>query len=526
MVEKVNQSDRVNTLEQKTERPLAIEMEGITKVYGKNRANDNIDFNVCEGEIHALLGENGAGKSTLMSVLYGLTTPDSGAIRVNSKPATINTPHDAIKRGIGMVHQNFMLVPTFTVAQNVVLGTQRRKFFRRDRDAAAEVEKYSQQFGIEVDPNALTGDLPVDMMQRVEILKLLYRGATTLILDEPTSVLGPVESAALFKTLEKLRSEGASIVIVTHKLAEVMAFADRVTVLRAGTKVLTQSRGEYDAESLAKAMVPHESKSLPPRDGSAEAAGVRLRVRDLTVKNETGAVGLNGLTVDVHGGEVLGVAGVAGNGQQEFLRALSGILPTSSGHVWIDDVQVDEFDTRGRRKVGLGVIPDDREGWAIAPTMTIAENLALTRVGTSELAGRVLIDWKEQRKTVKQLIEDYEVRPADPDIAIGSLSGGNKQKVVLARELERSPGVILAANATQGLDIGAAALVHRKLLEARNEGAAVVIISGDLDEIFKVTDRLIVLYKGQIAYECQTSEADYNQVARAMAGVEIGEVAS
>lgn len=504
----------------------AVQMEGITKIYGSNRANDGVNFDVRHSEIHALLGENGAGKSTLMSILYGLTQPDAGEIRVESEQVTMSTPNDAIAKGIGMVHQNFMLIPTFTVAQNIVLGTHGRKIFRSDKRAEELVAECSNRYEIDVDPRATVGDLPVDIMQRVEILKLLYRGAKTLILDEPTSVLGPVESASLFKILKNLREEGASIVIVTHKLAEVMDLADRVTVLRAGKKILTQERGQFDMDSLADAMVPHELSALPLQGGRVADAKPLLQIKELTVRNDAGAVGLDGLSLDVAPGEIVGVAGVAGNGQQEMLRGIMGVRPAVSGEISVDGRRIEHLDTKGRRQAGLGIIPDDREGWAIAPTLTVAENLALTRIGAGELEGRFFINWKKNRKKVKKLIADYEVRPADPDVPIGSLSGGNKQKVVLARELERKPKVILAANVTQGLDIGSAALVHRKLLEARNDGAAVVVVTGDLDELFSITDRLIVLFNGQVAYASRTSEAVYSRVAAAMAGVPEGVEAS
>lgn len=494
-------------------------MSGITKVYGSNRANDGVNLSLRSSEIHALLGENGAGKSTLMSILYGLTKPDSGVITVDSERVNITTPDAAIKLGIGMVHQNFMLVPTFTVAENVVLGSETTGVFRTSKAAEDAVAECAERFGIEVDPRAKVDDLPVDLMQRVEILKLLYRGARTLILDEPTSVLGPVESEALFEILENLRSQDAAIVIVTHKLSEVMAMADCVTVLRSGKNVLTATRGEYDADSLARAMVPNEIRPLPSREVATETTGPsRLVVSNLTVRTDEGVLGLDDISVAVDAGEVLGVAGVAGNGQQELLRTLSGITQMESGAIQVDGKDISKLDTRKRRKAGLAVIPDDREGWAIAPTMTVAENLALTRIGTGETPRRFLLAPRSSRRSVKELIEEYEVRPNDPSAMMGSLSGGNKQKVVLARELERRPKIVLAANPTQGLDLGAAALVHRKLLEARNNGAAIVLVSGDLDELFKVSDRLIVLFKGRIGYQSVTAKADYGHVAAAMAG--------
>jgi simple sugar transport system ATP-binding protein len=500
----------------------AVEMLDIVKVYGSNRANDGVEFVLNRGEIHALLGENGAGKTTLMSILYGLSRPDSGEIRVNGRTREIRSPQHALALGIGMVHQTFMLVPTFTVAEAVVLGTGRRRMLLKRADAEARVAECAERYGIAVDPRAVVDDLPVDSKQRVEILKLLYRGAQTLILDEPTSVLGPVESAALFDTLDRLREGGASIVIVTHKLREVMAMADRVSVLRRGRNVMNAVRGDYDAESLARAMVPEEVRSLParaPADGGNHRP--RLEVRGLTVHSTPGVAAVDDVSFEVRAGEVLGVAGVAGNGQQELLRALAGILPVTSGTFAIDGIDATSFDTRRLRQAGVAAIPDDRHAWGIAPSMTVAENLALTRVGSRQTGRRRTFDLARRRARTLELVAEFEIRPPHPNLPISALSGGNQQKVVLARELEREPGVVLVANPTQGLDVGATALVHRKLLEARNRGAAVLLVSGDIDELITVSDRLVVLYRGRIALETAVHGADAGQIARAMAGTHL-----
>jgi general nucleoside transport system ATP-binding protein len=501
----------------------AVEMLDIVKVYGANAANDGVRFVLNRGEIHALLGENGAGKTTLMSILYGMSRPDSGEIRVNGQPREIPSPQQALALGIGMVHQTFMLVPTFTVAEAVVLGTGGRGMRFRRADAEARVAACAERYGIAVDPRATVDDLPVDSKQRVEILKLLYRGARTLILDEPTSVLGPVESAALFDTLDALRAGGASIVIVTHKLREVMAMADRVTVLRRGRNVIDAVRGEYDAESLARAMVAEDVRSLPAR-AEADTGGharPRLEVRGLTVHSPPGVPAVDDISFEVRAGEVLGVAGVAGNGQQELLRALAGTLPATSGTFAIDGVDATNFDTRRLRRHGVAAIPDDRQAWGIAPSMTVAENLALTRVGSRQTGHKRTFDITRRRARTAELIAEFEIRPANPNLPISALSGGNQQKVVLARELERDPGVVLVANPTQGLDVGATALVHRKLLEARNRGAAVLLVSGDIDELTTVSDRLVVLYRGRVALETDVHDADTGRIARAMAGTHV-----
>lgn len=501
----------------------AVEMLDIVKIYGANAANEGVRFVANRGEIHALLGENGAGKTTLMSILYGLTRPDSGEIRVDGITREIPSPQHALALGIGMVHQTFMLVPTFTVAEAVVLGTGRRRLLFKRADAEARVAECAERYGIAVDPRAPVDDLPVDSKQRVEILKLLYRGAQTLILDEPTSVLGPVESAALFDTLDTLRAGGASIVIVTHKLQEVMAMADRVSVLRRGRNVMDAVRGEYDAESLARAMVPEEVRALParaPAEGGSRSRP-RLEVRGLTAHSAPGVTAVDDVSFAVRAGEVLGVAGVAGNGQQELLRVLAGILPVTSGTFAIDGIDATSSDTRTLRQAGVAAIPDDRQAWGVAPSMTVAENLALTRVGSRQTGRQRTFDLTRRRARTAELIAEFEIRPPHPNLPISALSGGNQQKVVLARELEREPGVVLVANPTQGLDVGATALVHRKLLEARNRGAAILLVSGDIDELTTVSDRLVVLYRGRIALETAVHEADTGRIARAMAGTHL-----
>ncbi|HSF26933.1 MAG TPA: ABC transporter ATP-binding protein [Actinomycetes bacterium] len=496
-----------------------ISMRGITKRFAGATANADIDLDLSPGEVHALLGENGAGKTTLMSILFGLLTPDAGEISVDGRAVRMRSPHQALEMGIGMVHQHFMLVPTFTVTENIVLGAH----FGRGpvlRAAAAErrVRETAERFDIAVDPRVLVGDLPVETKQRVEILKLLHRGASTLILDEPTSVLGPAEREALFATLSQLRERGASIVIVTHKLAEVMSIADRVTILRAGRKVLAAARGDYDARTLAHAMVPQEVGALPARATTQTSdRPARLAVDALTVLTD-GTRSLDGVTLQVLPGEVLGVAGVAGNGQQELMDALAGLRPVDHGRIRIDGADLTAGDTRTRRQAGLGVIPADRQGWGIAASMSVAENLTMTRVGAGETGQRRGFTLRTRRAQVDELIVSYEIRPTDPTLPVGALSGGNQQKVVVARELERRPRVLLVANPTQGLDIGAAALVHRKLIEARNAGCAILLVSNDLDELRELSDRLVVLFGGRIVLEGTSADLPTPTLASAMAG--------
>jgi general nucleoside transport system ATP-binding protein len=497
-----------------------VTMRGIRKAYGPTVANDNVDFDLRQGEIHALLGENGAGKTTLMSILFGLVPPDAGVITVEGEAVEFKSPNDALQFGVGMVHQHFMLVPSFSVAESVVLGSESAWTPNlRRREIEADVRRVAERFGIGVDPSSRVKELPIDSQQRVEILKLLYRGAKVLILDEPTSSLGPTQVAGLFATLKELRDEGHAIVIVTHKLSEVVEIADRVTVLRAGTVSTVASRGSFDQRTLAYAMTGREISPLPPREALATSAGAPpLQVDDLVVDGTTGLNTVRGVSFDIDEGEILGVAGVEGNGQRELVDALAGVRKVAAGSVVVNGDDVTGASPRTRHAVGLSVIPEDRQGWGLVLDMTVAENLGLSGIPTGKFSRKGFLDRRSLKIAARQLLTEYDVRPPDPDAQMLSLSGGNQQKVVLARELSRDLKVLIAADPTRGLDVGASEFVHRRLLRVRESGCATLLVSHDLDELLKLSDRIIVLFRGQIAYEAPTREVSIADLALAMAG--------
>lgn len=498
-----------------------LEMRGITKAFGDLLANDNVDFDLGKGEIHVLLGENGAGKTTLMNILFGHILQDAGDIYVSGKRVDIRSPHDALDNGVGMVHQHFTLVPTFTVAQNVVMGIEPAislSFSNSSIESA--VQRRSEELNMPLDPSALVRDLPVDLQQRVEILKALYRGANTLILDEPTALLGPAQIANLLEILIDLKNNGHSIILVTHKLAEVMEIADRVTVLRRGVKVLETPRGDFDERSLARAMTGRNIEDLPTRVGEpAETGQPLLEARGLVMHSADGEQlnMLDDLSFEVHPGEILGVAGVEGNGQRQLVEALTGLRPLEAGEVFLDRTEMTFSDPTVRRQIGLSVIPEDRHGLGLVLDMTLAENLVLSDVPAGKF-GRGFVGWSAIRRDAKKLLEEYDVRPPDPSAKAASLSGGNQQKVVLAREMSRQPRVLVADNPTWGLDVGAIDYVHRKLLDMRARGGAVLLISLDLDELFDLSDRLLVIYRGRKMLEGPAEQIDHDELALAMAG--------
>jgi general nucleoside transport system ATP-binding protein len=496
-----------------------IAMRGITKRFDGFTANDRIDFDVAPGEVHALLGENGAGKTTLMNILFGLLPPDEGDIEVDGGPVRFHTPHDALARGIGMVHQHFMLVQKFTVAENIAVGSSPSwNLSLHRRQLERDVGELAEQHGMRVDPRQRVRDLPIEAQQRVEILKLLYRGARTLILDEPTSALGPVEVAALLASLSDLRASGHSIVIVTHKLTEVMAIADRVTILRAGRNVASLARGVFDEATLARALTGRELEELPDRTPPRSDDPIRLRIRDLVVHAGMRLRAVHGVSFDVRAGEIVGIAGVEGNGQRELVDAVAGLTSVESGTVCVGDTDVTHAAPAQRQVAGLSVIPEDRHRWGLVLDMTLAENIVLASVPSGEFSPRGILAQKEIRRHAGQLLEEFDVRPPNPDLPAHALSGGNQQKLVLARELSRKPTVLLAANPTQGLDVGASDYVHRRLLDAREAGTAIVLVSHDLDELLKLSDRVLVFYRGRIDYEAETRDISLDGVAMAMAG--------
>jgi ABC-type uncharacterized transport system ATPase subunit len=477
---------------------VELELRGITKRYGPLVANDGISLSVAPGQVHALLGENGAGKTTLMNVLYGLTQPDEGEIHIDGKPARLGSPKDAIAAGIGMVHQHFMLVPVFTVAENVTLGIEEagpaglldRRKTRRD------VREISHRYGLDVNPDALVEDLPVGTQQRVEIVKALVRQANVLILDEPTAVLTPAETEELFRIIRQLRNGGTSIIFISHKLKEVQAIADTITVLRRG-KVVGQRRPPATEADLASLMVGRDVQ-LRVSKTPAQPGEVVLSVTDLAVAGDQGGLPVNGLSFDVRAGEILGIAGVQGNGQTELCEALMGLLPAATGSITLNGRDLTHTSPRARLRAGIAYVPEDRKEDGLVGSFSVAENLILDTYNRPPFASGVNLQLPAIRANAAALIEEFDIRTGSPATPAGTLSGGNQQKVILAREVGREHKVLIASQPTRGLDVGSIEFVHRRIVEQRDHGVAVIIVSSELDEIYALADRIAVMYEGRI----------------------------
>jgi simple sugar transport system ATP-binding protein len=476
----------------------AIEMRGITKRYPRVLANDRVDLDVREGEIHAIVGENGAGKSTLMKVLYGLVPPDAGEVRLEGKPLVRHRPADAIRAGVGMVHQHFMLVDTLTVAENVILGEEPTRGVVIDAAAARErVETLSGEYGFELDPDELIENLSVGLEQRVEIVKVLYRGARILILDEPTGVLTPQEVRELFGILRALRESGRTIVFITHKLDEVIELADRVTVMRDGRVTGIVDAAQTTKEELAKMMVGRYVLLRVTKEEGSPGDTV-LSVSGLSAAGRKGTEVLRDVDIEIRSGEVLGVAGVQGNGQTELVEIITGLRRASSGRVTLNGADITNRSPRHIRDLGVAHIPEDRQARGLVLDFTIAENLVLGRQHREPFSrlGRLCLD--EMNDHAARLIEEHDLRPADPATEAANLSGGNQQKLIVAREFDCEPALLVASQPTRGVDIGAVEFVHTSLLSMRDAGAAVLLVSAELSEIMTLSDRIAVMYRGAI----------------------------
>jgi general nucleoside transport system ATP-binding protein len=480
---------------------VQLELRGITKRFGALTANDSVDLVVRPGEIHALLGENGAGKSTLMNVLYGLYRPDEGEILVDDEPVRFSGPDDAIAAGIGMVHQHFMLIPVFTVAENVVLGHERTKGlgFLDRRRARAQLAEISAQYGLQVPPDALVGDLPVGVQQRVEILKALSHEARLLVLDEPTAVLTPQETDELIGVMHRLRDAGTSIIFISHKLHEVRRVADTITVLRRGRVVGQAEPSSTDAE-LASLMVGRPVQLVVDKE-PAEPADVVLDVRDVSVVDDNGVVLVDDVSFSVRGGEILAIAGVQGNGQTELTQALVGLARPTVGSITIGGTRIADLSTDEILDLGVGYVPEDRLHDGLVGGFSVAENLVLDMHDAAPYARRGMLDLRVIRENAEHRVGEFDIRPTDPTAPASTLSGGNQQKVVLARELSRPLRVLVVAQPTRGLDVGSMEFVHRRIVEERDRGAAVVVVSTELDEVFGLADRIVVMFHGRIAGE-------------------------
>ncbi len=493
-----------------------VEMRGIYKYFGDFCANKNVDFTLEKGEIHALLGENGAGKSTLMNILYGLYSHDEGTIKLQGEEVNIDSPSAAIAKGVGMVHQHFMLIPQLTVMQNVFLGMKEAGLVHNRRKLDASVQELSDRFGFNIDPASLIWQLPVGVQQKVEIVKVLMRKAKILILDEPTAVLTPQETADLFTSIQTLASEGYSIILITHKMSEVLTYANRVTVMRLGEVVGSVAVQDTDKDKLAHMMVGRDV-SLERHVEPKEPGEDRLIVKDLCVKNDKGLIAVDHLSFSVRSGEIVGIAGVDGNGQLELAEAISGGRKVESGSIAFSDVDVTRKSIRHRLDEGMAHIPDDRHTKGLVLQYPIKDNIVLSNQRSAQYTKLGMMDTKSIEAHAEELVKEFDVRPADINYLAGGLSGGNQQKVILAREVARAPKVMLANQPTRGLDIGAIEFVRKKLVEERERGTGVLLISTDLDEIFSLSDRVFVIHSGKFMGEVN-HETPIQEVGLLMAG--------
>ncbi|MFN8637068.1 MAG: ABC transporter ATP-binding protein [Chloroflexota bacterium] len=507
-----------NAAESATRSTPLLAVHGLVKRFGEVVANDGIDLEVRAGEIHAVLGENGAGKTTLMNVLYGLVEPDAGSMATRGMPYRPRSPSDAIRAGIGMVHQHFMLIPSFTVVENVVLGSEPTQGPWLDlRAARRHVVELAARFGLAVEPDALVRDLPVGVQQRVEILKALYRGADVLILDEPTAVLAPPEVEQLFAVVRELVSSGRAVIFISHKLREVLSVADRITVLRRGRVVDTVRPADAGEASLATMMVGRPVQLGLGRSGGRPGTEV-LRVDALRVRDARGGLAVDAVDLRVNAGEIVGVAGVEGNGQTELVAALTGLAEVESGSVRLDGIVLTGVSPRAIGDRGVRHIPEDRQKYGLVLAHPLADNLVLTRFDRPPFARWLRRLFDAVQRFAAGLVQDFDVRAPSVRAPMATLSGGNQQKAVVARELSSSPKLLIAAQPTRGVDVGATELIHRRIVAARDDGAAVLLVSSELDELLALADRIVVLFRGRIVAELDPATATRERLGLAIAG--------
>lgn len=496
----------------------AIELIGIDKKFGAVHANKNINLTVAKGSIHGIIGENGAGKSTLMSILYGFYQADQGSIQIDGNPITIKDSQAAINSGIGMVHQHFMLVENFTVLENLMLGAEGGALLGKGTDAArAALKKLEEDYELDVDPDAVVEELPVGLQQRVEILKALYRGAEILILDEPTGVLTPAEADHLFKILGVLRDQGKTVILITHKLREIMAITDTVSVMRRGEMVATRKTAETTVEELAELMVGRRVL-LHVEKKPANPGEIFLSVRNLTVKDSRGVVMVDNVSFDVRSGEIVGIAGVAGNGQSELLEAITGIRKPTAGEIWINGQNVAGLDPAELRGIGVAHIPEDRHHMGLVLPFEESQNAILGYHRDERYGKGPFLNPDLMRKAAVEEIEKYDIRPPNPRLKTANFSGGNQQKIVVAREIERDPKLLIVGQPTRGVDIGAIEFIHKRIVETRDAGKAVLLVSVELDEIRSLSDRILVMFAGKVVGE-KTPDTGEQTLGLMMAGI-------
>ena len=502
-------------------RPVVLEARNLVKRFPGVIANDDVSLQVREGEILALLGENGAGKSTLVKMIYGLYEPDEGEIFIHGESVRLSGPRDAIRRGIGMVHQHFQLVPVFTVAENVVLGDEPRRWpFVNVRKARAEVARLADEYGLQVDVDARVEDLPVGAQQRVEILKALYRKADILILDEPTAVLTPQETDELLRVMRGFAESGVAVIFITHKLREVLAVADTIEVLRGGRTVGTTHPQDTDQAGLAHMMVGR-SVLLRAEKQPAKPGKVVLNVQDLSVENDLGLPAVRDVSFEIRSGEILGIAGVEGNGQRELVEALTGLRRARSTAVTVQGKSSAGSNPRDVHLMGVGHVPEDREKDGLVGPYSVADNLVLNRFDSPEFSTRGIRDRKAVAALATSLVSNFDIRTPGVDTTVQSLSGGNKQKVVIARELAAKPALLIASQPTRGVDVGSIEFIHSQIISARDEGAGVLLVSAELDEVLSLSDRVAVMYDGRLVAIMDSADADRAHIGRLMAGGDI-----